>query len=492
MKECILCIDRGQSSIKAAFFDKRGAEITVCSSKSPPIISRFHGWCEQDLYQIWENTCDAIRKLLASVNDVKILAVTVTGQGGGIFPIDESGIPVRHGILSLDIRSAQMSEAFSKEHPEINTNVNGYTNLSAIRWLKQYEPESYQKTKWFLGSKDWIRFNLTGLAAVDTTDHPCVTNNHGLTYDYAWLEVAGLTDCIEKLPPVKRPYDLHGAVTAWAARQTGIPEGTPVVVGAHDMMAASYGIGGTEQGHVAVLMGSMCINAMVINRETVLPPGMRQADSVVDGKFLTTNTIGWGTLAQEWFLNLLLKEDREQAEKEGRSFYDQLTKRLSEHAPVNAIVYPYLRGTLLSTGRRAAIIGLTDQDDRDSVMLAALQGICISASQLIIDMEDTFAIHDVWIAGGGAKNPVLCQMFADVLNRDVKVSQAEESACRGVALCALRALGMQVDAQDLRPTARCIYTPNRKRAEFYRKLRNLYREMLPLVQQIWEKQRDFE
>ena len=137
-------------------------------------------------------------------------------------------------------------------------------------WLKEKCPEVYHKTRWILGSKDWIRYCLTGNAHADRSDAPAPVEESTGEYQKDSMVRAGIPECADKLPPLKYASEICGRVTRRAAKETGLLEGTYVVAGAHDMIACSIGCGGRRQGHLTIIMGTMGINIAVLDKNTGL------------------------------------------------------------------------------------------------------------------------------------------------------------------------------------------------------------------------------
>lgn len=492
-KKYILAIDRGQSCIKAAFCNLDGSVVCVESRKCQPIESPRPGWAQQDMNRIWEQAALAIRSLFrkSDICSMDVAAVSFCGQGGGNFLVSEDGEAAYPGILSMDSRHEAVAAGL--ENPG---NVEIPRTVAFMRWLKEEEPETFQKTRWILGSKDWIRYCLTGKANADMSDPPAPVNLDTGEYQTECLEAAGIPECLSMLPPLAYASEICGAVTKEAAERTGLMEGTPVVAGAHDMIACSIGSGGNRQGHLAIIMGTMGINIAVADRGTRLKEAKDPGESFTFGgvskDFKTvTTSIGSGCNTMNYFLDLMFEKEKLEAEEQKISVFELLEERLSEKKPSSVLFQPYLMGTFYNSSAKAGLIGITANTTREEILLALFQGICISMCMEIGKLEERMQeeFQEIWMVGGGSGSRIWGQMYADVLKRPVHIGKDSEAGCRGAAICAGVALGRYgLNENFPKPVAAMTYYPRKENARWYEKQLALYREAYDLSAKIWDRQ----
>lgn len=306
-----LSIDRGQTGIKAAICDQQAEVLFVESCKCQPIQSPNPGYAEQDMNMIWEQTVQVIRELLEKnkVMPETIAAVSFSGQGGGNFLVSKDGKAIYPGVLSLDNRHEEILDKIK------NAEQLGIPRtITFMRWLKENEPDVYADTKWILGSKDWIRFCMTGKANADMSDTPAPVDYEKREYITESLVEAGVPECIDMLPELCYASEICGYVTKEAAEKTGLLEGTPVAAGAHDMIACSAGAGGNKQGHLTIIMGTLGINIAVVDAGRKLPAPKRNGESftfagVTKDVMTATTSIGSACNSMNWFLNMFFQEE---------------------------------------------------------------------------------------------------------------------------------------------------------------------------------------
>jgi L-xylulokinase len=397
--------------------------------------------------------------------------------------VDAEGEPVREGILSIDSR-----------HEEVAALLRGADlpkTIAVMRWLKEFEPESYRRTRWILGSKDWIRFKLTGIANADMTDTAAPADGESRRYLTECCDEAGVPECVSMLPPLKYSCELCGTLSEAAAAETGLKAGTRVVAGAHDMLACLAGTGCAEQGQLTVILGTLGINIAAVDGKTALPRSTRPGEWFVfsgirEGARAVTSSIGSGCNSLDMILESFLRDVAAEAERKGASLYSYANDLVAGLEPTSVIFQPYIMGTFYNKNAKAGFIGISSKTTRDELLLSVFQGICLSMCLEIRRLEGILGrFWDIWLVGGGAKSPVWCQMFADALNATVHASDEGEIGCRGAALCAGIALGYLKEIGP--PGNRRDYTPSPDRHSLYARQMELYRESYDACMGIWEK-----
>ena len=488
-KQYILAIDRGQSKIKAALYNSEAEVAFVNSEECQEIQARQPGWAEQDMELMWQQTICAIKGVLnkSGVNPKEIIAVSFSGQGGGNFMIDKEGKPAYPGVLSLDSR-----------HEKVFCPNNLPRTLAFMYWLKKNEPEVYSKVRWIFGCKDYLRYCLTGKVNVDISDTPAPVNLEEKKYVIEGLDEAGISEVKEMLPEILYASEICGSVTEQAAQETGLLEGTPVVVGAHDMIACSLGAGGYRPGHLTIIMGTLGINIAVVNEKIKLK------ESVSLGKFFmfggafkgvktVTTSIGSACNTVNWVLDTMFIEEKKEAESLGISVFTLIERKLRGMEPTNVIFQPYLMGTFYNSAAKLGWTGIHMGTTREELLLSVFQGVCISMCIEIERLEKKVGrLDDVWLVGGGSESSIWRQMFADALGRPIHICKTNEVGCRGAAVCAEIALkGFAEDAHFWIPKEGGIYYPNPRRTAIYKEQIQIYKKVYDMAVSVWEQQKSY-
>ena len=253
MADYLLAHDLGTSGNKATLYDSEG---NLCASElvSYPTYYPYSGWVEQDPEDWWHAVCAATRALLekAAVSPHEIAGVSFSGQMMGCVLVDRDGKALRRALIWADTRSTEEERQMLKAAgAERGYRITGH-RLSAsygaakLCWVKNHQPEIYGKAYKMLNAKDYIVGRLTGNFVTDYSDASS-TNLFDLekkTWSIELIEAFGLR--ADLLPELHVSADIVGSVQPEAARQTGLPEGLPVVIGGGDGACACVGTGGQD------------------------------------------------------------------------------------------------------------------------------------------------------------------------------------------------------------------------------------------------------
>lgn len=246
MKRYVLAHDLGGTSgNKATLFDEQGA--LVESRVTPYNMEVFNSnWAEQDPSIWWNAVCSSSREVLSTINPPKdVAAVSFSGQMMGCLPVDREGKPLHNALLYCDQRSTEEEQefiqvlGFDRIYQITGHRPSASYSLTKLLWIKKHRPEVYEKTYKVLQAKDYMNFLLTGEYATDYND-ASGTNAFDLA-SLNWSEV--ILDAMgvpSSLFPNAYPSSTKiGEVHRRASEETGIPEGTSVIVGAGDGGCAS-------------------------------------------------------------------------------------------------------------------------------------------------------------------------------------------------------------------------------------------------------------
>ncbi|MDR0718059.1 MAG: hypothetical protein LBF78_00365, partial [Treponema sp.] len=274
MKEYMLGIDVGTSSVKVAAVSGEGGLLGIQSGKIG-ITRRRPLWAEQDMDVLWEVTASCIRACLENtgLKGEDIAVVCCAGQGDGAWMINADGRPLGLAPLWCDNRAASIIEKWEEDGilAEVyskNASILWPGSLAGIMaWHRDNDPESLKKLHKALCCKDWINYCLTGNIATDTTDGTIPFSNiKDRRLDEEILSLLELDFLNDKLPPVKNSSSVIGDITPQAAALSGLARGTPVVTGCLDVAANAVGAGVVEPGQALLILGTTSLLAADIGK----------------------------------------------------------------------------------------------------------------------------------------------------------------------------------------------------------------------------------
>jgi L-xylulokinase len=445
MSEVLIGIDSGLTVTKAVVFDFEGRALGDSGAPSEQ-DSPQPRWVERDMDDLWRTAAAAVKTALerAGVRGSDVQGVGLSGHGDGSYLVDEAGRPVRPGISSMDSRATDVmerweQEGISKRAPEL-TGITPWAPLPAalIVWVREHEPEVYERIRWNLACKDWLRFKLTGEFNTDFTEASTgFTEVTSQRYAPEVFALYGLEDFADKVPPVLDCSAVAGTVTREAASATGLAEGTPVVAGAHDIDCGPVGTGVINPGQLCAITGTWSINDTIIHEPNVSPSwGCR--NFVEPGSWLCLSGSPASSANLEWFVRQLCAAEAAQAERQNESPFAFVSPEVSSVLEEESHVFfhPYLYGAPGDAPLAGAFLGIRGWHTRAHLLKALFEGVVFNTLDHIDDLRGGLDITDIRLTGGGSRSAVWCQMYADALGAPVHTTDADEAGALGAAILA--------------------------------------------------------
>ena len=453
----LLGIDFGSGGCKVSAIDCTGLMLGDASVEYATHYEH-PGWSEQDPADWYAAMCLALRKLEAKgVKLGNVRALSFDGSTHNAVLLDGAMKPLRRTIMWTDQRSVAECAQLKERHADwiFKTAYQMPTptwTLPQMMWLKNNEPDVLKRTKHILFVKDYVRFQVTGVAA---TDH--IEAQGTLFYDMAnrrWspelAELAGLDPAV--LPELVRPTDLLGSVTAKASADTGIPEGTPVVCGTSDSAVEDYGAGAIEPGDCIVKLATAG-NVNVMTSAAHPYPTTLTYSHVIPGMWYTVSATNAAALCQRWFRDLFCDAEKAAAQKLGINAFE-LLDREANRSPLGAngvLFHPYLQGErspYWDANLRASFTGLAVSSTKGDVVRALLEGVAFSLLDcygLIEQMR--LPVKRIFLIGGGARSRLWSEIVCNVFNLPVQVSIPGDASF-GSALLAGTGVGLFANSAD--------------------------------------------
>ncbi len=262
----LLGIDIGTSFIKATVVDA-GTQQTVATAQCPetenPITSLQLGWAEQSPEMWWEQTVQAIQKLVAThkFNPEDISSIGISYQMHGLVLVDKNQKVLRDSIIWCDSRAVEIGEealnGIGKETcSSCLLNSPGNFTASKLEWVKNNEPEIYKKIDKIMLPGDFIAMKLTG--EITTTSSAL---SEGILWDFKKdrlsKDVMDHFDFDDSLIPKVEPlFSSHGKILPSLAKQLGLNENCVVTYKAGDQPNNALSLNVLQPGEVAATAGT--------------------------------------------------------------------------------------------------------------------------------------------------------------------------------------------------------------------------------------------
>ena len=498
MAEALLAVDGGLTVTKAVVFAPDGRELGVGEARVPQDTPQPR-WVERDMDALWDACAGAIRDALgrAGVAAADIAAVATTGHGDGIYLVGADGHPVRPAILSLDSRAHGIVERWREEGVlDEALRLTGQHPFAAspaplLAWMKVHEPEVWERCRWVLTCKDWLRFRLAGVFATDFTEASLsFTDVQTQRYSDAAFRLFSLEDARDKLPPVLGCAEVGGEVQSEVAVATGLRPGTPVVGGLHDVDANALGTGCVEPGQLAIVAGTWSINEVISSRPAT-DPRWACRNFVEPGRWMNMAYSPASATNLEWFVRELCPLEIEGATARGESPFAFVNQEVASvlGEPPGPVFHPFLFGSPYGDQASAAFLGMRGWHRRPHLLRALFEGVTFNHAVHVDALRSAFPVTEARLSGGGAQSELWSQMFADALGLRVLVTDAREAGARGAALCAGVGVGLYDSlAEAVATTVRVVrpYRPNSRGQERLAPAYDAYRAAVEVLRPIWD------
>ncbi|MHC4402503.1 MAG: xylulokinase [Planctomycetota bacterium] len=490
----ILALDVGTQSARAAVVTVDG-KILGLEQIQHEVDSPRPGWAQQRPDAWWEETCRAVRQVLAGtgVPAESIAAVASCGQMHGMVGLDDRGAVTTPWVqLWCDKRCQSQCEAIRRQHDEAalarvtaNPIVPSWTGPK-IRWFLENQPEAYERARWFLVPKDFINYRLTGVAATDPSEASgsYLWDWENDAYSPEMADVVGVD--LGRFAPVYPAHDVIGTVTDGAAGETGLAAGTPVVAGGGDFPVSMLGFGIVGEGIACDVTGTSTLFAMH-SPKPLVHRAVFNLRHVVDG-WIPFKLLDTGGLSVSWCRDLLTSA------RDDEISFDAMIDMASKVPPGSEglIFYPYMLGErrLDNAAARGAYLGITLSHTLGHFARAAMEGVALAMG---LDME-LFGSLGVKVrrflcVGGGTRNALWNQIKADVLRVPIEISDEPEAGLKGAAILGAAGAGLAGDpaatACQRRAAARKV-APQPAGAEAYRAALDEFRRVYDHMLGFWQ------
>ncbi len=446
----LLGIDLGTSGTKTVLYNEDGMAI-ASNTVEYELIQPCNGWAEQHPEDWWGAAVRTIQAMLtkSGIHPADIAGIGISGQMHGLVMLDAQGQVLRPAILWCDGRTArqcaQITERVGRERLiEITANpaLTGFT-AGKILWVRENEPELYQKCKQMLLPKDYLRYKLTGVYATEVSD-ASGTNLLDVSKRCWSNEVLQKLEIDPALlPRMYESPEVTGQVTAQAAAETGLCAGTPVVGGAGDNAAAAVGTAVVSEGTAFTTIGTSGVVFAHSNKVTIDPAGrVHTFCAAVPGAWTVMSCTLAAGMSLKWFRDTLCETEKALAAAKGVDPYAILDE-MAAGVPIGAdrlIYLPYLMGErspILDEKARGVFFGLSGIHTKGHLLRAVMEGVIYSQRQCLDVLRAMgVAPTEMLACGGGGSSHLWRQMMADVFGCPVTTVQNNGGPSLGVAILA--------------------------------------------------------
>lgn len=442
-------VDVGTSGTKALAIDS-GGSLLATAHREYPLYSPKPNWAEQNPSDWRSAVLEVLAELASKVDRKNVLAMGLTGQMHGSVFLNARNEVLRPALLWCDQRTTAQCDAITAKaggeaalvEMVANPALTGFT-APKILWLRDNEPDLFEKTVKVLLPKDYIRWVLTGEYATDVADASGTLLFD--VYNRCWH--TGLMSLLELdselMPPAYEGTEVTGYLLDDVAEQTGLPKGIPVVAGGGDQAAGGIGCGIVRSGVVSSTLGTSGVVFAFSNEVHADPAGrVHTFCHAVPGKWHMMGVMLSAGGALQWFRNSLCAEEQAKAAVSGRDAYEYITEA-AQGVPPGAeglLFLPYLTGERTphkDPFAKAAFIGLSLRHSKAHMARAVMEGVAYGMRDSLDIMRDLgVPLNISRVSGGGARSALWRQILADTGRIEIARINVDEGPAFGAAILA--------------------------------------------------------
>ncbi len=481
-----LGIDLGTSAVKAVLVD--GAQRTVASAEIALDVSRpFPGASEQSPEQWWTAVVAACGRLRAQAPAgwAQIRALGLSGQMHGAVLLDARGDVLRPAILWNDGRSATQCAALERAVPDLAqiAGVRAMPGFTApkLLWVREHEPDIFQRVARVLLPKDYVRWRLTGDFVTDASDAAGTLWLDQASRAWSPLLIAACGLVQEQLPAIREGTQATGVVSGAVAEVLGLADGVIVAAGGGDAAAGAVGIGAVNAGDAFLSLGTSGQIFVVTADYRPSPDAMIHAFChCVPSRWYRMAALLNGASCLAWAARLLGEPDIEALVAR----VDATTDGSGE-----LLFLPYLSGERTphnDPNARGVFFGLDGDTSPEALVRAVLEGVAFAFAESADCLANAGTAPERFaVIGGGSRSLLWMRILAAALQRPLlRYEGAETGPAFGAArLARLVLTGESVDAVCTAPAVRDVVEPDPVLADRYRdrgrRFRRLYRALAP-------------
>jgi len=489
----ILTIDIGLTNCKASVFDLQGKLIQQATHRYPTVTEKT-GRSEQDPGDWWHAIKESIQVMVESprVNASEIDMIAVTAHMHGMIAVDGDGQLLTHCWTLFDRRAINEARQIAQKLGERTAyNLTGgrleaYTPAAKILWLKNHRPEIFKRTALFLSPKDVVRILLGGELVTDPID-AAGTLLFDITRQSWSSEILESIDLpLEKLPEVKGSSSEGGRLSPQAARELGLRDGIPLIVGAGDDIEA-LGAGAIKQGQTLEHIGTTgtmitCLDRLIFDEDQVVevyPHGM-------PNRYLLGGATNAAGRSLDWALSLLSFEE---AEKDVLP----IQHPPDEDQPDSPIYLPFIsgeRGLLWESHATGSFLGLREGHSSLDLALGVYQGVAFSMKEFLVEAEKLGAKPTSILSGTPSIPKKWSQLRADIYGLPISFLETPYPTGLGVTMLALENLQVFSSLEDA--VKKCCHVseqvhPNPEWGEYFERKFETYESAVQTCKTLFSK-----
>ena len=492
-KDLVIGVDASTTAVKVIAWDRDGQAVAE-GRQSIDLAQPHPAWHEQSAADWWQAFCSASRIALRGIDLERVGALCIAHQRETFVLVDALGNPLRPAIVWMDERARpllpELENLYGKEHFQHLTGkpLSGNLLPGKLAWLRQYEPDIFQRIHKVLDVHAYLVSRLTGQFHTSTASADPMGLFDMQAGDWSQEVLQPLDLSAAHMPLAFAPGTVIGEISEVAAQHCGLPPGLPVVAGLGDGQAGGLGASVTQPGESYLNLGTAVVSGTVTPQYQT-SRAFRTHYAGLAGTYSLETVILGGTYTIRWFVEQFGKPFN-QAGRITEEILDEMAREIPPGAD-GLMLVPYWNTALnpyWDAGASGITVGWRGRHTPAHLYRAILEGIAFE-QRLATEAVEQAAVGTIqrFIAfGGGARSPLWCQIIADITGKPVHLAHAPEATALGAGILAAVAAGLHPDvtqaAQAMTHLLPQVFTPDLQRSRRYASFFEVYTHLFPSLQ----------
>ena len=532
MAKYAIGLDYGTLSVRALLVNiETGEEVSVSVFKYPHGVMETELPTGEKLPVGWalQHPKDYLDGLIYTVTEVmkrskvcpnEVIGIGVDFTASTIFPVRADGYPLC--FMEQFEREPHAYSKLWKHHgaEEETTYIDRIVRERDEEWLAycggkissewmipkvletlNHAPEVYEKADRYIEAMDWLVWQLTGeeTRSINGLRYKAFYNHKtGCASNEFYKELDERMEHFieEKMEAQQKAVgEVAGYLSEGMAKTLGLCPGTPVGTPIIDAHACLLGGGMTKPNEMTLIAGTSYCHYVFSEKEVnVYGVCSIVKDGILPGYFAYEAGQSGGGDQFAWFINNCVPEKYEiEAREKGISIHKLLVEKLEGYkAGQSGLIaldwFNGVRSPLADYNLNGLILGMNLLTKPEEIYLALIEATGFGTRLIVEEFEKAGIEINSIVMGGGIplKNPMLVQVYSDILNREITVCQAEQSGSLGAAMLGIVAAPSEVTGyhsltevvEKLSKRGNVAYRPNQENKEEYDKLYEEYKTLL--------------
>lgn len=480
-------IDLGTTGVKIILVNALG-DVIAKTTESYPLSMPKPLWTEQNPEDWYNQTMKGLKKVIKGY-EKDIEAISFSGQMHGLVILDENDDVIRPALLWNDQRTTAevqyLNETIGIDVLQQETGNIALTGLTApkLLWIKNNEPELFQKIKKIMLPKDYLLYRLSGEFATDVSDisGSLFYDIKKKQYSQKMLDILKIDE--RQLPTVYESYEKVGYLTETVKKTLQIQQDVKIIAGGGDQAVGAVGVGTVSPGKSSMSLGTSGVVYVATSEFQVDTQSHLQSYRDSTGHYLMMGVILNAAGSLKWWNEKIFKEHD----------YDKFFEELSYTSISDSLYFlPYLSGErapINDSKAKGMFFGLQAHHEKGHMHRALVEGITYALKESFDLIQNLGTeIVNIRITGGGAKSAIWAQMIADIMNVAVEVMAIDEGPALGAAILAMVGNGtypsVSATCEKLLQVKTTFY-PQNEHVALYQKKYNVYKKLYETVKPLY-------